>query len=261
MSPGTLTGTVTVPLVRLDEERRRDARDEVVEEVAVALVYNGVAHAVMMATPTDLKDFALGFSLAEGIVDAPSQLRLVEALRREDGIVLEFAIAQPLFDRLAERTRTLAGSSACGLCGTERLAQAQRAVPDVIARPLDATAVRTALKVLASRQVLNQGTGGAHAAAWCHGEEFVLREDVGRHCAFDKLIGALARSGRDPRPGFAVVSSRASYELVHKAASAGIGTLVAISAPTSAAIALAESCGLRLIAFARDAQMNVYTQR
>jgi formate dehydrogenase accessory protein FdhD len=235
--------------------------DLVVDEAAIALSYNGLGHAVMMATPNDLEDFALGFSLHEGIVAAPEELRFLEVVHRAPGFVLELAIPQHRFDALALRQRRTLGSSACGLCGSEALAGAMR-VPAMVsaAAAIDLGQIAAALRELPAWQRLNAATGGAHAAAWCDANGVrVVREDVGRHCAFDKLVGALRRAGQDPAAGFAVVSSRASYELVHKAATSGIAVLVAISAPTSAAIDVARRCGIRLIAFARDATMNVYT--
>jgi len=252
-------GTQRVELRRWRNGEHGVDNDVVVEECAIALSYNGVAHAVMMATPTDLEDFAIGFSLHEGIVATAGELRFIEAATRERGLVLELAIPQMRFDLLADRRRHLLGNSACGLCGSESLQMAMRSPPRVVPAALGMADIVAALQSFAAMQVLNAATGGAHAAAWCLGSEIrVLREDVGRHNAFDKLVGALARADLDPRGGYAIVSSRASYELVHKAATAGIGTLVAISAPTSAAIDGAKRCGLNLIGFARDGGMNVY---
>lgn len=239
----------------------RDARDVVIAETAIALSYNGVAHAVMMATPEDLEDYALGYSLHEGIVAAAHELRFIGVETRDDGLVLELAIPQSRFDALVSRTRRTLGNSACGLCGSEALIEALPHPPRVVAGAFDPASAARALARFAALQALNAASGGAHAAAWCVGDDIrLLREDVGRHNAFDKLGGALARSGIDARAGYALVSSRASYELVHKAAMAGFGTLVAISAPTSAAIDGAKRCGLRLIGFARDGAMNVYTR-
>lgn len=237
----------------------RDARDVVIAETAIALSYNGVAHAVMMATPEDLEDYALGYSLHEGIVATADELSLVDIETRADGLILELAIPQSRFDALDARMRRTFGNSACGLCGSEALIEALPHPPRVVAGAFDPASAARALARFAALQVLNAASGGAHAAAWCVGDEIrLLREDVGRHNAFDKLGGALARSGIDARAGYALVSSRASYELVHKAAMAGIGTLVAMSAPTSAAVAGANRCGLRLIGFARDGAMNIY---
>ncbi len=256
----TVSGSTVVGLLRIDGECKVEANAIVINETAIAMVYNGVSHAVMMATATDLEDFAFGFSLSEGIVAGAEELRVVEVLARADGIVLEMTIPQLRSDALQTRQRRTLGVSGCGLCGSESLEAAMRPLPKVTERPLMAmTQIVEALHRLESLQTMNRASGGAHAAAWCDANDMLVREDVGRHCAFDKLVGALARSGQTSRDGFALVSSRASYELVHKAATADIGMLVAISAPTTAAIDLAERCGLCLIAFARGTQMNVYT--
>jgi FdhD protein len=254
------SGPRCVDLARWRDGQSSVDTDVVVEECAIAFSYNGVAHAVMMATPSDLEDYALGFSLHEGIVAAADELRFIEALRRDDGVVLDIAIPQHRSEALASRQRRTLGSSACGWCGSEALRDAVRPMPKVVAADIDAASIARALSRFPGLQALNAVTGGVHAAAWCSGDEIrMLREDVGRHNAFDKLVGALLRAGIGACDGYAIVSSRASYELVHKAATSGIGTLVAMSAPTSAAIDGAKRCGLRLIGFARDGAMNVYT--
>lgn len=243
---------------RLDAGGRHAFTDTVIAETPIALAYNGVAHAVMLATPADLEDFALGFSLSEGIVDAPSQLALVEQRVSADGIALELAVPQACFDRLAARTRRLAGASGCGLCGIASIEQAVRPAPRVRCEArISALSILDGMRRLHDAQPLNRQSGGVHAAAWISTASMTVREDVGRHNALDKLVGALARM---PRPhGFLALSSRASYELVHKAACAGIGVMTVISAPTTLAIDLAGRCGITLVAFAREAQMNVYT--
>ena len=252
-------GLRRVDLWRWREDGRRVDHDVVVEEAALALSYNGLAHAVMMATPKDLEDYAFGYSLHEGIVAHADELRFIGVDGRDDGLVIELAIPQARFDLLASRTRRTLGNSACGLCGSEALIEALPRSPSVTPIDIEPAQIVRALSHFADLQALNAASGGAHAAAWCVGDEIrLLREDVGRHNAFDKLGGALARAGIDAGAGYAIVSSRASYELVHKAAMAGIGTLVAISAPTSAAIDGAKRCGLRLIGFARDGAMNIY---
>lgn len=262
MSEDRAAGSHVVEALRIDAGTAVALPASVVAETAIALTYNGVSHAVMMATPLDLEDFALGFSLSEGIVAAADEFRFIEALPRAGGLVVEIGIPQHRFEALQARQRRMLGGSACGLCGVESLEAAGRAVAIVGARaPVAVARIESALQQLAAMQALNRATGAAHAAAWCDAQGIVLREDVGRHCALDKLIGALVRDTRGGGDGFVLVSSRASYELVHKAATAGIGVLVAISAPTSAAIGLAERCGVCLIAFARGRQMNVYTHR
>lgn len=231
-------------------------------EVPVALEFNGVAHAVMLATPRDLEDFALGFSLSEGIVDAAADVYGVETLLSETGITLAIDVASGAFARLKERRRTLAGRTGCGICGTESL--------DAVLRPLAAlpppawqlapAALARALAALGERQPLQQRTGATHGAAWCarDGGIAVAREDVGRHNALDKLIGALARARTPTDEGFALITSRASVEMVQKAASAGIGLLAAVSGPTTLAVQTAERLGVGLIGFARGAQFSVY---
>ncbi|MBS0552189.1 MAG: formate dehydrogenase accessory sulfurtransferase FdhD [Proteobacteria bacterium] len=219
------------------------ARDTLIEETPVALVYNGISHAVMLTPPSDLEDFAYGFSLTEGI-----EVRIELATER--------------FAHLKLRRRSLAGRTGCGLCGVDSLAAAMRPVAPLAHRfALSRRALARALDELNHDQPLHRLTGGAHAAAWvaCDGEVLLVREDVGRHNALDKLIGALLRWGGDPQAGFVVVTSRASYEMVHKTASAGIGALVAVSAPTAHAVRLADSAGLTLVGFARGHRCTAYT--
>lgn len=244
------------------------------EEVPVALVYNGISHAVMLATPQDLEDFALGFSLSEGIIDSPddlldcettsSDLSVSESLAGvpEQGLSLELKVTLRCFMRLKERRRTLAGRTGCGLCGTESLAEAIRPVrrevaPVVVA----AVALARAMAEMPAHQTLSQATGATHAAAWCalDGAVRLVREDVGRHNALDKLIGAMALAEVDPADGFIAVTSRASYEMVYKTASAGVGLLAAVSAPTGLAVRTAESAGLVLAGFVRGDRATVYT--
>jgi formate dehydrogenase accessory protein FdhD len=247
-----------VAALRIDRGERQSFSDAVIEEAPIALLYNGVAHAVMMATPADLEDYALGYSLAEGVVEEPGELRYVEALDTGMGIVVEMLIPQARFDLLGDRRRALVGTSGCGLCGVESLQAALRPAPVVpFGQRCAAAAIGRGVHALAEAQVLNRRSGGVHAAGYVHADGILVREDVGRHNALDKLVGALRRG--DAGEGFLVLSSRASYELVHKAACAGIGIVVAISAPTTLAIDLAQSSGITLVGFARGEQMNVYT--
>lgn len=237
------------------------ARDEdIVVECPVALLYNGSPFAVMMATPVDLEDFALGFALGEGVVRAAEEFRLADVVRGEDGVALHAAIPQARFDALGERRRNLDGRSGCGLCGVESLQAAIRPVPRVasVVRVSKST-VEASLHALSSRQPLNAASGGVHAAAFAHAGSLLVREDVGRHNALDKVVGARVREGLANVEGHLVVTSRASYEMVHKAATAGIGILVAISAPTDLAIRIADAAGITLVAFARGNSMNIYT--
>jgi formate dehydrogenase accessory protein FdhD len=246
-----------VAAIRIDGEGRDPRRDRVAEETAVAMVYNGRSHAVMMATPADLEDFALGFSLSEGIVAAPAEWALRDVQHGGDGIELHMTIPPSRLDALDTRRRNLPGRAGCGLCGADALATAIRPVRRVAARaPVSVATLREALAALHDGQVLNRQCHGLHAAGFAHANGLLLREDVGRHNALDKVIGARARAGLDD--GFLVITSRASYEIVHKAAEAGIALLAAISAPTALAIRLAEQAGLTLVAFARAEGMSVY---
>lgn len=242
--------------------------DLLAEEVPVALVYNGISHAVMMASPIDLEDFALGFSLSEGILADAAELYDWALQETDAGWVVEMAIATSRMAALRARRRNLTGRTGCGLCGTESLDQAIRPIGRVQAPPLGHAAVQRAVDALEAHQPLQAITGASHGAAWCSldGEILLVREDVGRHNALDKLIGALAR-GRPPRltlqqaldqQGFALVSSRASYEMVHKSASVGIGALVSVSAATGLAVEQARLADQLLIGFARPGRHVVY---
>lgn len=239
--------------------------DEVIEEIPVALVYNGISHAVMLASPGDLEDFALGFSLGEGILAHPRELYDLELQNGCDGISIEMDIAPARFMALKERRRNLAGRTGCGLCGVESLAGVTR-MPAI--RPiqpdwqLTLAAVSESLRQLPHCQPLRQQTGAAHGAAWVdvQGNVRLLREDVGRHNALDKLVGALARQGESRENGFVLVTSRASYEMVQKVAGAGISTLVAVSAPTALAIRQASAAGVLLVGFARTGQLVAYSR-
>lgn len=238
-------------------------QDWIAEEVPIAFVYNDRPHVVMMATPRDLDDFALGFSLSEAVIDRADELAGVDAQTLLEGIELRLRIDAVRADALELRHRNLTGRTSCGLCGTQALEDAVRQPPPVGDGPaIHAEALQRALAQLQALQPLNAVTGATHAAAWAHvdGRIVLLREDVGRHNALDKLIGAMARAGEDPQHGFLVITSRASYEMVQKAATIGITLMAAISAPTALAIHLAEETGVTLIGFARSASHVVYTQ-
>ena len=234
----------------------------VIEETPVALLYNGLSFAVMMTTPADLEDFALGFAICEGIVANADEFSLVDIVHSEHGIALHAAIPQQRFDRIKNRQRTLEGRSGCGLCGTSTLRTAVQPVRTVGVGPRLTTAhIHAGLMHLSQQQPLNARSGGVHAAGFAHAERLLVREDVGRHNALDKLVGAMLRTRpqTDPNDGFLAITSRASYEIVHKAANAGIAVIAAMSAPTDLAIRQAGAAGITLIAFARDARMNVYS--
>lgn len=233
--------------------------DFVATETAVAMVYNGISHVVMMATPTDLEEFALGFSLSEGILTSPNQLLDCEEIKTEKGIELALTITAEPFAKLKERRRNLVGRTGCGLCGAESLEQAIT-TPNSISAELSIShkALQRAIAALGGEQQLQQQTGAVHGAAWCNtqGEILLLREDVGRHNALDKVLGAI--SNQEPIEGFVLVTSRASYEMVSKTASANIPLLAAVSAPTSLAIELAETAGLTLVGFSRTGRHVIY---
>ncbi|WP_230970207.1 formate dehydrogenase accessory sulfurtransferase FdhD [Nitrogeniibacter aestuarii] len=241
---------------------RIDSVECLIEEVPVALVYNGVSHAVMLASPSDLDDFALGFSLAEGILASPDELFDIEIEHGCRGIEVQMRIHGQRFAGLKARRRALAGRTGCGLCGVESLEAAERRLSPVRrGAPVGARAVVEAVEALYEHQELHRATRAAHAAAWAtpSGEIVRTREDVGRHNALDKLIGALAREGIDVTSGFAVVTSRASVEMVQKAASAGIGLLAAVSAPTGMAVGQAQLANLTLIGNARHGRLTCYS--
>ncbi|XKE46675.1 formate dehydrogenase accessory sulfurtransferase FdhD [Halomonas organivorans] len=237
-----------------------EVEDVLAREVPVALVYNGISHAVMMATPEDLEDFALGFSLSEGILAHPHECYDLEVREEARGLAVHLTVASRRLAELKARRRSLAGRTGCGLCGTEALEQAIRPIARVRAPALADAAIQRALAALADHQALQAATGATHGAAWCDGVGRIrlVREDVGRHNALDKLIGALAREGGPSEGGFALVSSRASYEMVHKSASAGIGALVAVSAATALAVEQAREAGLLLVGFARPGRHLIY---
>lgn len=251
------------PLVELAAQRLQDGRwqrrtETLAEETAVAMVYNGRSHAVMMATPADLDDFAVGFALTEGIVEQVGEVEVVDRLETGHGLSLQMLIPQVRFEALSGRERQLSGRTGCGLCGTATLEAAIRPVRPVGAVPiLSPEALFAALRQLEARQPFNERSGAVHAAALIDGEgQLWVREDVGRHNAIDKVAGALLRAGA--RPQALLVTSRASYEVVHKAAQIGCPMVVAISAPTALAVRLAEQAGVVLAGFARDSRMTIY---
>jgi FdhD protein len=235
--------------------------DRVAEEVPVALLYNGEPHVVMLATPHDLEDLARGFSLSEELVDSPDEIRGIEVATAADSAEVRIAIAWERFPELLRRRRNLTGRTGCGLCGAETLEQTVRTQTVVGTGPtVSAGQLHAAIEELPAHQVLNAGTGSVHAAAWVVPGSGIacLREDVGRHNALDKTLGALVQSGVGLESGFMLVTSRASYEMVQKAATMGVTFMAALSAPTSFAIRHAQRCGMTLVAFARREQHVVY---
>lgn len=258
----TAAGAVQRKVQRRRGERVAEALDAIAAEVPVALAYNGAPFAVMMATPDDLADFALGFSLSEGIVANAQELQVDAIDTSLEGIAIALSIPESRAAALEQRRRNLQGRSGCGVCGTESIEAVLRPPPRLPdSAPIHLHALQRALRELRQQQPLNALTGATHAAGWADhdGRVVFVREDVGRHNALDKLIGALSARAIDPLSGFAVVTSRASFEMAMKAAQAGIPLLAAISAPTALAIALADSAHLTLIGFARDDGHAVYT--
>lgn len=235
----------------------------VAEETPVAFRYDGFAHAVMMATPDDIHDFAVGFSRTEGIIETPSDLRNVAVQEGEDGITLDISLRGESLHRYlaSRRVRQLRGHTSCGLCGVEDLQDVRR--PTACVAPTqapDANAVLSALDTLRAMQPLSRSTRGAHASAWVtlDGTLCTVREDVGRHNSLDKLIGALLCS-RGPVEGFCLITSRCSFEMVQKAVTAGFSTLVSVGMPTAFAVRSAEAAGLTLYSLSRQGQPLQFT--
>ena len=260
-------GACRLPAGRWDGGALASTSELVAEEVPVALVYNGISHAVMLASPQDLEDFAVGFSLGERIVRDARDIHDIEVEQAEtgQGVAIEMRIASGALMRLKETRRARTGKTGCGLCGVESLARfGEDACADVdssVEARFDPAALHRAMAAMSARQALHQATGAVHAAGWAggDGELLCVREDIGRHNALDKLVGALARARVDTSSGFAVVTSRASFEMVQKAARAGMPVLAAISAPTALAVRLAERAGLTLAGFVRGGRHLVYT--
>ena len=236
--------------------------DSIAEEVPISLIYNGMPHVVMLATPTNLEEFALGFSITEGIIKSPQELLSARVYNRSNGIEVQIKIPEERFQCMSDKGRNLTGRTGCGLCGASTLKQAIRKPSEVVGDlRVSAIDLSNALTELVSFQKLNKMTGAVHAAAWViPGKGIIdIREDVGRHNALDKLIGFLLRTEKELSSGFVLVTSRASFEMVQKTAWVGINMLAAISAPTGLAIRLANETNLTLIGFARGDQHVVYT--
>lgn len=246
-----------VQVQRLRHGELQRCADVVAEEFPVALVYNGISHAVMMATPQDLEEFATGFSLSEGIISRAQEIHDLEVNLYPDGAEIQLTIAQPAFLKLKDRRRSLTGRTGCGVCGTESLALLDL-IPEKLSTPpehlIDHACIQRILAELTPHQSLMQATGCAHAAAWCSLDGHVMRvfEDVGRHNALDKLFGWVVLNDVDVRQGLVFLTSRASYELVRKSARMGVSQLATISAPTALAIRIAQTAGIRLMSFCRQ---------
>ena len=263
-----LTKGITRPVQEYAVQRWRDselekANDQLAEEVPVALVYNGVSHAVMLASPQDLEDFALGFSLTEGILQDKSELYGVEIQVQENGMELQVEIATERFVKLKDHRRNIAGRTGCGLCGAESLTQVFRlpVANDSVAalQPISMESIFKAHESIRALQPMQKLTGATHACAWADsgGVIHYVREDVGRHNALDKLLGALCK--QEVKGGFILTTSRASYEMVQKVTMMGFDLLAAISAPTGLAVRIAEAYGVTLLGFVRDQQYVAYS--
>jgi FdhD protein len=231
------------------------------EEVPVAFSYDGATHAILMATPDDLEDFALGFTYTEGIITAAAEIAELAVVSVADGIVLRMWLTGDRSDAFAARRRRFVGPAGCGMCGLESLAEANRTIP-LASCDLQVSQhnIEEAVAALPARQALNMQTRAVHAAAfWRPDQSLVLREDVGRHNALDKLAGALLRKGSLAAEGVIVLSSRISIELVQKAGMMGAAIIVGVSAPTALAVRTAEATGLTLVGIARDDGFEVFT--
>jgi len=258
------TSHVTLPVHYWQQgsELAQSKLDCIAEEVPIAMVYNGISHAVMMASPANLHEFSLGFSLSEGIINSAAEMYHVELVASEKGIEVHIEISSERMMALKSHRRNLTGRTGCGLCGSESLATAIRPIKSVTPQALPPSQViQHALSQLSEYQKLQSLTGAVHGAAWCDntGKIILLCEDVGRHNALDKLIGTLALRKVDTKNGFVLISSRASYEMVQKVTSVNIATLVAVSAPTALAITLAKQAALNLVGFARPGRHTYYT--
>ncbi len=232
------------------------------EETAIGFTYNGSSHGVMMGTPADLQNFAIGFSLSEGVIGDPQDIVELSVLEGEFGIEVRMWLAEPRSIRYVQRRRLLAGPVGCGLCGVESLAEAARPAPVVAGRlQISPHAIASAMRVLSAAQPMNRQASALHAAAFWQPRTGLVaaREDVGRHNALDKLAGALARSGISGNDGAVLLTSRVSVEMVQKTARIGAPVLIAVSAPTALAVRTAASCGITLIAIARGDAFEVFT--
>jgi FdhD protein len=255
------------PVRTVDRQVWRDGgpsrgRRAIPEETAIALTYNGGTYAVMMATPQNLRDFAVGFSLSEGIVQSPDDIRSLDIIGLDDGIELRMWLAPSRADRLNERRRHIAGPTGCGICGIESIAEAVRPAAIVAqGRGFSSQEVMTAMQSIPPLQTINVETRAVHAAAfWMPGRGTVaLREDVGRHNALDKLAGALAQGRISTDQGMVLLTSRVSVEMVQKTAAMGAAVMVAVSAPTALAVRMADAAGITLAAIARGDGFEIFT--
>lgn len=262
MPPSKPTSGSAARLIPAGGVGQRQIERALPEEAPVALSFNGITHAVMLATPADLEDFGAGFALCEAMVQGPAEILGLEIHTHAVGLEIAMTLTARRASALAERRRSLAGPTGCGLCGVDSLAQANRAVPKVESTAkISESALRRGLAALPLQQTLNRETGAVHAAAWIDndGTLVALREDVGRHNALDKLVGALAKAKCDLSQGVLLLTSRCSVELVMKAATMGMPIVAAVSAPTARAVRLAQDSGITLIGLARADSLLVFS--
>ncbi|WP_244894890.1 formate dehydrogenase accessory sulfurtransferase FdhD [Acetobacter indonesiensis] len=254
-------------IVSWDAEKLTDTTREQIfvklaEETPVGFVFNSVPYAVMMATCQDLEDYAYGFSITERLVSKPESIKAIRVEETDDGVSLSLAISGEDFRRLLQSRRAMTGRTGCGICGSDDLKSLHTHLPKVPQKPpISIAAIRKALAALPAAQTLNAQVRMVHGAAWCSssGDVTLLREDVGRHNALDKLIGAGIRQKADFSEGFCLITSRCSYEMAQKAIVAGFTTLVAISAPTTRALRLAQDAGLTIVGLARTPSQYLFT--
>ncbi len=254
---------VTARVISLDGSGQKDIERPVAVEVPVEMRIADRPFAVMMVTPSDLVDFAYGFSLTEGLIDDPREIRDVALTRQPNGLSLDIGLVGERLHQHLARQRAMTGRTGCGVCGIDDLSALQRVTSSRTARQsVRRASIARALSELDRRQTLNATTRAVHAAAWADldGQILDVREDVGRHNALDKLIGHLSRRFVEPGSGFVVITSRCSFEMVEKAARFGAGVVVAISAPTSLAIERAHGLDICLVAIARRDSVTVFTQ-
>jgi FdhD protein len=248
--------------IRWEDGVVQTSEEQIAEEVPVVLVYNGLPHVVMMATPVDLEDFVLGFSLTEELIGTPADLLDVEVLRYGEGIEVQARVSERCEAVIVSRTRRLSGRTGCGICGSDSIGAVLKQLHPVPSGLVIApAAIQEAMRQLGTHQQLNAAAGAVHAAGWAtpDGRVEVAREDVGRHNALDKLVGALRRAGTETEQGFVVVTSRASFEMVQKTTVLGAPLMASISGPTGLAVRVAEQSGLTLVGFVRHGRQTVYT--
>ena len=258
---GYASASVRMTGTRIDATTVATVDECLAEETPVTLAFNLSPYAVMMATPADLTDFAVGFSLTEVIVENARDVQRVQVVRHARAIELQVDVPRDIATRVGSRSRRLSGRTGCGICGSDDVDRVLRALPVVRSDArFDVGAVSRAMEALSARQPLNDETGAVHAAGWARADGTLVhvREDVGRHNALDKLVGALVRAGERAEEGFVVMTSRGSFELVQKAAILGVPLLATVSAPTALAVRVAQEAGITLAGFAREGRCTLY---